>query len=86
MCLAVPVEVTAIDDQNMATCRVGDSDATIQASLMIVDQPVQVGDYVLVHAGFAIRRLDYEEAQQTLTILRDLIQAAEEHGVDFGAA
>ena len=85
MCLAVPVEVTEINDQNIATCRVGDSDSTIQASLMIVDQPVAVGDYVLVHAGFAIRKLDHEEAMQTLKILRDLVQAAEECGVDFEA-
>lgn len=83
MCLAVPVKVTSIDNQNIATCQVGESESTIQASLMIVDSPVQVGDYILVHAGFAIRRLDYEEAQQSLKILRDLLQAAEERGVDF---
>ncbi len=40
----------------------------------------QVGDYVIVHVGFAISRLDEEEAQQTLALLAELEELAEEQG------
>jgi hydrogenase expression/formation protein HypC len=42
-----------------------------EASLMILDEPVRVGDFVIVHAGFAISRLDEEEARETLALMRE---------------
>ncbi|WP_018126004.1 HypC/HybG/HupF family hydrogenase formation chaperone [Desulfovibrio oxyclinae] len=81
MCLAVPAEILSIEDQ-VATCRVGEGDATIQASIMLLDEEVELGDYIIVHAGFALRKLDYEEAQETLRILRDMLKLADEHGVE----
>jgi hydrogenase expression/formation protein HypC len=42
-----------------------------EASLMILDDPVRVGDFVIVHAGFAISRLDEEEARETLALMRE---------------
>lgn len=80
MCLAVPAEILKIED-NIATCRVGDGDATIQANIMLCDAELELGDYIIVHAGFALRKLDYQEAQETLKILRDMYALAEEHGV-----
>jgi len=44
-----------------------------EASLMMVDD-VQVGDYVLIHAGFAIEKIDEAEAQLTLQALRDALE------------
>jgi len=45
-----------------------------EASLMMLGQDVQVGDYVLIHAGFAISRLDEEEALETLSIMRECLK------------
>lgn len=80
MCLAVPAEIISIAN-DVATCRVGEGDTTINASLMVLDEAVAVGDFLIIHAGFAIRKLDPQEARETLKILRDVIQAAEEAGV-----
>lgn len=80
MCLAVPAEIISIAD-NVATCRVGEGETTVSASLMVLDEEVGVGDFLIIHAGFAIRKLDPQEAKETLKILRDVIQAAEEAGV-----
>jgi hydrogenase expression/formation protein HypC len=44
------------------------------ASLMMLDEAVVVGDYVIVHAGFAIARLDPAEAQETLSLMRQVFR------------
>ncbi|MHC1750966.1 HypC/HybG/HupF family hydrogenase formation chaperone [Humidesulfovibrio sp.] len=80
MCLAVPAEVISIEDQ-VATCRVGEGDTTVTASLMVLDEEIALGDFLIIHAGFAIRKLDPLEAKQTLQILRDVMAAAEEAGI-----
>jgi hydrogenase expression/formation protein HypC len=43
-----------------------------QASLMLMADEVRVGDFVIVHAGFAIARLDEDEARQTLALMREV--------------
>jgi hydrogenase expression/formation protein HypC len=68
MCLAIPAKVTKIEGDT-ATIEVGG--VTRSASLMLVTDVV-VGDYVIVHAGFAIHRVDPEEAQESLRLLREL--------------
>ena len=45
-----------------------------EASLMILDDPVEVGDFVIVHAGFAISKLDEEEARETLAMMREMFR------------
>ena len=80
MCLAVPAEIIEISD-GVATCRVGEGETTINASIMILDEEVGIGDFLIIHAGFAIRKLDRKEAQETLQILREVMQAAEEAGI-----
>jgi len=68
MCLAVPALVVAMDGE-MATV---DLDGVRKAiSLALVDG-VAVGDYVIVHVGFALQRLDVEEAEATLALLREI--------------
>ena len=66
MCLAVPMQVKSIRD-DLAVCEI--DGVQREASLMMIDG-VQVGDYVLIHAGFAIERIDEAEARQTLDVLR----------------
>jgi len=66
--LAIPAKVIEIEG-NMATIEAGG--ISRQASLMLVPE-AGIGDYVLVHAGFAIQRLDEEEALETLRLLAEI--------------
>jgi hydrogenase expression/formation protein HypC len=77
MCLAIPAKIETIAN-GVAHCRVGDGETFVTASLMLLDEEAALGDYVIIHAGFAIRKLDLKEAQESLTILRDLANAYEE--------
>ena len=64
MCLSIPARVEKING-DMAVCSVGDS--SYEASLQMLDlEEIKVGDYVLIHTGFAIQKLDEEEAKASL--------------------
>lgn len=77
MCLAVPMQVTEIDGDTM----VAEIDGVRrEASLMMLGEEVKVGDYVLIHAGFAISRLDEAEAEETLALMRECLTLGEELG------
>lgn len=69
MCLGVPMLVKSIENE-MAICEI--DGVRRDASLMMLDD-VQVGDYVLIHAGFAIEKIDESEAQLTLDALRSAL-------------
>lgn len=68
MCLAVPAQIVDRKDL-MATVEV--SGVTRQVSLMLLPD-AQVGEYVLVHAGFAIQTVDEEEAKRTLELFEEM--------------
>ncbi|MHB8894753.1 MAG: HypC/HybG/HupF family hydrogenase formation chaperone [Candidatus Geothermincolia bacterium] len=74
MCLAVPAEVVELHEFAIATIDIGG--ARKKVSLDLVDG-VEVGDYVLVHAGFAIDRIDEEEAARTMELIRQLAELDE---------
>lgn len=75
MCLAVPMQIINIDGETM----VAEIDGVRrEASLMMLDEKVEVGDYVLIHAGFAISRLDEKEALETLDLMRECLALGEE--------
>jgi hydrogenase expression/formation protein HypC len=69
MCLGVPMQVVSLHD-DMVTAEM--DGVQREASLMMLGEPVAVGDYVIVHAGFAIARIDPAEAQETLRLMREL--------------
>jgi hydrogenase expression/formation protein HypC len=69
MCLAIPAKVVQKLDNDQAVVEVGGIRNEI--SLMLVDG-VEVGDYVIVHVGFAITRLDVEEAEKSLALFEDM--------------
>ena len=72
MCLAIPGKVTEINTENMMrTSKVDFGGITREISLAYLPD-VQVDDYVIVHAGFAISQLDEDEAQETLRLLAEL--------------
>ncbi len=70
MCIAVPVKILAIDD-GRATVDYGGLKRAVSISLVIGQ--VQVGDYVIIHAGCAIQRIDPEEAQETIALMQEMI-------------
>jgi len=74
MCLAVPAEVLNIHD-NVATCRVNPGRTTIRASLSLLPQPPDPGEFLLVHAGYALRVLDRGQAEESLRLLRGEAEA-----------
>ncbi len=80
MCLALPMRITALDGARATIAAEG---LEQECSVMLVPD-VAVGDYVLVHAGFAISVLDEAEAQETYDLLREI--AAFDEGEDGGDA
>jgi hydrogenase expression/formation protein HypC len=69
MCLAIPARiVTLLDDQWVET-EVGGIRSRV--SIALID-PVNLGDYVIVHAGFAITRLDVEAAEKSLALFDEI--------------
>jgi len=71
MCLAVPARVEALHDFDQATVEVGGVQSKV--SLALIDG-VEVGDYVIVHVGHAITRMDVDEAEKSLALFRELAE------------
>lgn len=72
MCLAIPMQVKSMTGET-ALCEI--DGVKREASLMLVEN-VQVGDFVLIHAGFAMEKLDPAEAETTLALFRQLLTDA----------
>ena len=77
MCLAVPAKVIEIEG---SVARVDVAGNVREADLTLLPE-VKVGEYVLLHAGFAIGRYDEETALATLRDLEEMARAMEEHGI-----
>jgi len=69
MCIAIPLEVREIKG-NIAKAGVGNTTREVYLDLM---DKVKVGDFILVHAGFAIEKLDKEEAEKTLSLFKEIV-------------
>lgn len=83
MCLALPMKVTKIegDPNDFTTSQLAtvDTDGIYkQVRLDVVDIWPKVGDYVIVHAGFAVHTLEEEEAKINLKLLRELAESMPE--------
>ena len=76
MCLAIPALIKLIEDKE-AEVEIGG--ITRRISLWLTPE-AKVGDYVLVHTGYAINILDQEQAGETLRLLREIAGLAEEEG------
>ena len=73
MCLAIPSKIISIDhDTSMGV--IDTMGVTREANLSLVDDEVAVGDWVLVHVGLAISRIDEDEAQKTLEMDQEILQ------------
>ncbi len=76
MCLAVPVKVISIQGEE---AEVESGGTTYKASIQLTPE-VKVGDYVLLHTGYAISIVDKDEAEQTLEMLREMERVLADEG------
>jgi hydrogenase expression/formation protein HypC len=75
MCLAIPAEIVEFLADGMARVSIDGVGKTI--SVMLLDG-LEIGDYVLVHVGFALSKIDPQEARRTLDLLAEIgVKAAE---------
>lgn len=70
MCLAVPAQIVEREDM-VATVDVGG--VRRQVSMLLLPE-AQIGDYVLIHAGFAMQQIDEEEAKLTWSLLQEMAE------------
>ena len=75
MCLAVPVRVVALPAPDTALVDLGGVHKEISLALV---EGVGIGDYVILHVGYALQKLDVEEAERTLALFRSLAEGSHE--------
>ena len=68
MCLAIPIRVEALMGDDMARVTLGGVSKIVSIALL---EDVRCGDYLLIHAGFALTRLDPDEAMRTLALMHE---------------
>jgi len=74
MCLGIPSKIISIEGERATIDVLG---AHREISLLVLDEPVNIGDYVIVHAGFAIKKLQEDEAQETLGYFKQYAEELE---------
>ena len=77
MCLAIPAKVAKLEEGNLATVDILGVSREISVDLT---PQAQVGDYVLVHAGFAIEGVDEQFAQETIELIKQFPELADLEG------
>jgi len=83
MCLAIPARVVEVSDDETAVVDLGGVRKAISLALV---EDVAVGDYVIVHVGFALNKLNAEEAEKTLALFAEMGAAvAAQDGVPLGS-
>lgn len=83
MCLAIPSRIVQIDDLRAVVDVYG---ARREINLMLMPEEVSIGDYVLVHAGFALQKVEQESAHEALQMISKIIEDVEkedEAGQDY---
>jgi hydrogenase expression/formation protein HypC len=76
MCLSIPSKVVSLDADNMAT--VDTLGVARVVSLDLMPEPVGIGDYVLIHIGYAINKIDEEDALISIDVFKQVIAAMDE--------
>ncbi|RDE19809.1 HypC/HybG/HupF family hydrogenase formation chaperone [Motiliproteus coralliicola] len=69
MCLAIPVRVEQLCEDNNALVDIGGVKKQVSVALV---EDVQVGDYVIMHVGFALNKVDPDEAEKTLALFAEM--------------
>jgi hydrogenase expression/formation protein HypC len=72
MCLAIPARVIQIGEQNLGLVELG---GVVRETSFMLLPDVRLGDYVLLHAGYALQTVDEAEAEETLRLLAEMAEA-----------
>ena len=72
MCLAIPAKVIEKQANDMLVASVGGGPTHLSVSGMLLAEPVEIGDYIIVHAGFALHKMERTEAEESLRLFREL--------------
>lgn len=75
MCLSIPCKVVEVLPENRVIVNSGN--VKLEISIFLLSEPVEVGDYLVVHAGSAISKLDEEEALETLALINEFLASQE---------
>ncbi|MBK3332943.1 HypC/HybG/HupF family hydrogenase formation chaperone [Persephonella atlantica] len=78
MCLSIPSKIVEILPDNFAI--VDTMGVKRKVSLDLMPEPVEVGDYVLIHVGYAMTKMSEEDALESLKVYEEIIQKLEEEG------
>ncbi len=80
MCLSIPSKVVEIDENNMAT--VDTMGVKRQVTLDLIGESVEVGEYVLIHVGFAMNKISTEEAEESIRLYEEIIEQMNSGQID----
>ena len=80
MCLSIPSKVIKIDENNMAT--VDTMGVKREITLDLIDEPIEIGDYILIHVGYAMGKISKEEALESIKAYEEIVKAMESGEID----
>ncbi len=80
MCLSIPSKVDEIDENNYAT--VDTLGVKRKVTLDLISEPVNIGDYVLIHVGFAMNKINKEEAEDSIAAYNEIAEAMKNGEID----
>ena len=79
MCLSIPSKVVEIDENNYAT--VDTMGVKRKVTLDLISEPVHVGDYVLIHIGFAMNKISKEHAEDSIAAYNEIVEAMKDGSI-----
>ncbi|RAX54295.1 hydrogenase assembly protein HupF [Helicobacter sp. 16-1353] len=85
MCLAIPSKVVSVDKSNN-TAMLDTMGVRREASLDLMSEEVHVGEYVLLHIGYVMSKIDEESAKESLKIYDEIVKAMEEEERELAEA
>lgn len=72
MCHAIPAKIVELLENDMIRVTVGNGSTILTASSMLLPEPATIGDYVIIHAGFAMHKMEASEAEESLKLFREI--------------
>lgn len=81
MCLAIPTQIIKLLDNNMALTSLAGIEKEV--SLVLIKDSVNIGDYVIVHVGYALSKLDEIDAKKTLAYFTEMLENEFNHKLEL---
>jgi hydrogenase expression/formation protein HypC len=83
MCLAIPGKLIEVYEENGLKMGKLDYAGTVNSACLAYVPEIEIGQYAIVHAGFALNIIDEKEAQETYALWDEMVDAAAEEGLDI---